>query len=378
MRSPRAILWLALPLLCAAGPRGESAAAKLVRQLGSDDFEARQKAEEALRKLGPAALPAVRAGLRSGDAEVRKRCQRILPRIERAWWRRRADAYSADRDGKRRHDLPLQATYEKLAGTSPGARKLFADAVRTNGALLQVVADDRSRGLADYKARCQEVYTAAYAPGGAAKLPAGDLVALLLASTALKETDSDWKDRRAGVAHLFGSQAFRTAVGDRETGAAFRRLLLAWVGSRPADDGVSHQCFLYFVQSANFKEGLPVVRRLIRERRANRVNVRAVGVAVLARVGGKDVAADLEKWWDDETVLIPFGDGPKGRLGDQALAASIRLAGKDPKEYGLRQLFLRIKGPGDMLWMAPVHWFASDADRRAALKKWKAEAGKRK
>ena len=124
------------------------------------------------------------------------------------------------------------------------------------------MADDRARGLADYRARCRKVYTAAYARGSG-KVPAGDLAALLLSSTALKE-NSDWKER-AGVAHLFGSRAFRAAVTDRKTGSALRRLLLAWAGSRPADDVVSHQCFLSFVQSAKFKEGLPAVRRLIRD-----------------------------------------------------------------------------------------------------------------
>ena len=55
----------------------------------------------------------------------------------------------------------------------------------------------------------------------------------------------------------------------------------------------------------NLKEGLPKVpARLIQDKEVQPVNVRATAVAVLAKVGGKEVAAELEKLWEDETNLI--------------------------------------------------------------------------
>jgi len=54
-----------------------------ISQLGSDtDFDTRIAAEEALDKLGPAAEPAIRSALTSGDAEVRYRANRLMRKLK--------------------------------------------------------------------------------------------------------------------------------------------------------------------------------------------------------------------------------------------------------------------------------------------------------
>src|SRR5690349_13816567 len=49
--------------------------AALVKQLGDDDFAAREKATEGLKALGARALPALRRALQDADPEVRRRAQ---------------------------------------------------------------------------------------------------------------------------------------------------------------------------------------------------------------------------------------------------------------------------------------------------------------
>src|SRR5262249_53064609 len=49
--------------------------AALVKQLGDDDFAAREKASDRLRALGTRALPALRRALQDADQEVRRRAQ---------------------------------------------------------------------------------------------------------------------------------------------------------------------------------------------------------------------------------------------------------------------------------------------------------------
>jgi hypothetical protein len=132
---------MALSALPAADPNPAEKAAALVKQLGSPRFAEREAAVKAPVKLGPAALPAVRAGLRSGEPEVKARCGQLLPQLEQADWALKSDAHLADHDGKGRHDLPLRETYEKLAGTDPAARKLYAEMLRTSGPLLRRMAD---------------------------------------------------------------------------------------------------------------------------------------------------------------------------------------------------------------------------------------------
>jgi hypothetical protein len=57
--------------------------ADLVRQLGSEDFEQRQKASAALVARGPLAVPFLRQAARSADAEVVRRARACLEEIDR-------------------------------------------------------------------------------------------------------------------------------------------------------------------------------------------------------------------------------------------------------------------------------------------------------
>jgi HEAT repeat protein len=54
---------------------------KLVKQLGADDFEEREAASKAIEKTGKAAVPALRGALKSKDAEVVTRADRLLLRL---------------------------------------------------------------------------------------------------------------------------------------------------------------------------------------------------------------------------------------------------------------------------------------------------------
>jgi hypothetical protein len=55
---------------------------KLIEQMGSDDFKERDKATKDLSAIGVPALEALRKAAKSDDAEVRKRAEEIIPKIE--------------------------------------------------------------------------------------------------------------------------------------------------------------------------------------------------------------------------------------------------------------------------------------------------------
>jgi hypothetical protein len=55
---------------------------RLIRQLGSDQFAEREAATQALDKVGAPALPALRSAIAGGDAEVRRRAERLMQNIE--------------------------------------------------------------------------------------------------------------------------------------------------------------------------------------------------------------------------------------------------------------------------------------------------------
>lgn len=82
--------------------------AKLVAKLGDDSWRVREEADKDLIELGPPALPELRKGLMSEDAEIRRRCVSIVATIEhREWWR----ATATTLNGK---DLSAEKTIEEI------------------------------------------------------------------------------------------------------------------------------------------------------------------------------------------------------------------------------------------------------------------------
>src|SRR5437868_14401065 len=60
----------------------EKEIARLIAQLGSSDFQERERAAERLVTIGPPALEPLRRAAAGKDAEVRSRAERLIARIE--------------------------------------------------------------------------------------------------------------------------------------------------------------------------------------------------------------------------------------------------------------------------------------------------------
>jgi hypothetical protein len=79
------IATLLIPALLLA-PQDEETTKKidaLIRDLGAEDFETREKASAELRKIGKPAVPALRKAAESEDAEVKMRAKAILEELEK-------------------------------------------------------------------------------------------------------------------------------------------------------------------------------------------------------------------------------------------------------------------------------------------------------
>jgi hypothetical protein len=74
---------IALPEVPAVRSGEKPDVAKLIRQLGSDEFDEREKAQRSLEALGEDDLPALRtAAKKTSDAEVRRRLEDVIAAIE--------------------------------------------------------------------------------------------------------------------------------------------------------------------------------------------------------------------------------------------------------------------------------------------------------
>ena len=86
--------------------------AKLIVQLGSDDFDEREKASADLEAVGDPAYAALHEALKSADEEVRKRAELLVGKIEKR--RESADALKPKRVHLVYKDVPLAEAVEDL------------------------------------------------------------------------------------------------------------------------------------------------------------------------------------------------------------------------------------------------------------------------
>jgi len=108
-------------------------AAKLVEQLGDDDFATRESAAKELSKLGLKAEAALKAGLRSDDPEVRARCATLLSEIRAA--ARKAALEDLVKNfnpaAEKQPDHPIWKRFKAIAGDTRASRDLFASILKT-------------------------------------------------------------------------------------------------------------------------------------------------------------------------------------------------------------------------------------------------------
>ncbi|MBO0697593.1 MAG: hypothetical protein J2P46_04300 [Zavarzinella sp.] len=354
-------------------------ATDLVKQLGHPRYATREAAGKQLIEMGPAAVPALLAGTKAIDEEVRNRSIAILPVAKAAEWKRRADAYLADADGKQRHDLPLLADWEKLVGKpDAGSRKLFADIVRTNGEFLDKVAGNRAGAPSEIAARVRNLHAQVKGPKGQIKADVADLAAVLFADSVVPPRRFDWS-ARPFAAQLLANPTFPEALDAKDTGPILRRLLIKWVEARPARDHMALQQFASLAQKKPFPEAAGPLAKMAKDRQADVLSVRLVAVQALAKVGGPEAASALADLVPDQTQA--FGGGTDDyRLGDSALAASVQMHGKRLADFGLTNT-VHIgfsTGDDDDAIMLQLHGFRTQDARAKAVEKWKKELVEKK
>ncbi|HKB06400.1 MAG TPA: HEAT repeat domain-containing protein, partial [Gemmataceae bacterium] len=363
------------------GTPGHQKAADLVKQLGHPRYATREAAAKELLKMGGPAIPALAAGTKAADEEVRTRSAALLPKVRAGEWKKRADAYLADVDGKQKHDLPLLAEFEKLTGPpTPASRKLFAEMVRANGELLHVAAATPDAAPAALRARCQTLTDNLQLAGKQLPGELGDLAAVYFVGGRVATANADW--RSAGdAAHLLANPTLGEAIGAAEVGPAVRRLLVRWAETRPKDDLVSQQHFALAVRNQPFPEAVQVLVKLAKSETASMLNVRAVSIDALSKIGDKDAKAALEGMMGDATTMFRgFAAGePDYRLGDCAFAARVAADKKNPADYGMAHQItfgLRFGAARGEIVRFTLRTFQTDEDRQKALKKWTAETKK--
>jgi len=387
MRSVLTLL-IAATIATAAPKPGEKGtpefdkAAELVKQLGHPRFAAREAAAKRLVEMGGAAVPALAAGTKSDDEEVRTRSTALLPQAKAAEWKRRADAYLADKGGKEKHDLPLLAEWEKLVEKpDAGSRKLFAEMIRTGGDLLETVAaNPKAAGPAAVE-RARLIRDRVQTSRGQLKAEPGELAGIffveVMATGSGPAAGPGRPSRSSSPAQLLANPTWPDALDAADMGPAVRKLLARWAGTRSVRDTMAQQQFALLAQKKPFPEAAPALAAVAKSKDADLLSVRLIAVQALGKVGGKEADATLTELIGDTASI--FGGPDEHRLGDSALAALVQMHGKKLADYGLtNNLGIGFAaGPGDDVVMLQLYGFHGTDARARAVKKWKDETSKK-
>jgi hypothetical protein len=177
----------------AAPPAPSAEPVALVRQLGAAAFADREAAARGLLRLGRSAAAALRAGLRSPDLEVRRRCAALLPAVLRTDEDRRLDAFLRDGPAKGGPPLPGWASLKEVAGGDVTARLLYAELYRDDRPLLDLLDKGPRQAGGQLGTRLQQVQQRLYRgnlaePAGAG-LRQGELAGLLAAFCCARSVD---------------------------------------------------------------------------------------------------------------------------------------------------------------------------------------------
>ncbi len=347
-------------------------AENLVRQLGDHSFAVREQASRELFRLGLAAKPALLAGARDADLEIRRRCRDLLPSILEADRRARLEAFLADKEGRHKHDLPGWERYRKVAGEDAPARELFAAMQRLDTGFLADTERNPEHASEHCALLCQQLYQKLYGNPWAPnrRLDAAEVAPLLLVAG---DSRTEMPPQlRSLVANFFYQPSIKEELS--AAGSPLRKLALAWM-ERQTDDDTACQQMFFMVGNLDLREGVDLALKVIREKKLKRAGL-ASALTTLGKLGGKDHAAALEAFLGDTTTLGNFAlNKERGttQVRDVALAMLVHLSGQDHRDYG----FVFSQSNPHLKFYPNFLGFRTDEQRAQAFARWKERSGRK-
>jgi hypothetical protein len=346
---------------------------ELVRRLGADDYQVRERASRELFQIGLPAKGALLDGARDADPEVRRRCRDLLPEILEADRQARLAAFIADKDGKETHDLPGWRRYRAIAGEDAAARKLFIDIQKADTGFLSDVDRDP-----DHAGRqCGELAQALFQKQlsrGVERVESAKLseIAPLLLVAADPKIEIPTQQRYL-IFNLLYQPSAQSSLRSCAS-SPFKRIVLAWMERQADDESALSQVF-YLVNNLEIREGLGFALRAIHDKKLKGLSL-ATAMTTVGKFGDKRHLSVLEAYLDDKTEIGNFNLGNlpgrgaiqgKTQVRDAALAMLVRLTKQSHKDYSFA---VSRTNNEHLLMYANFLGFNSDEERDRAFKKW--------
>jgi len=367
-------------------PPDPAKVAELVRNLGSGSYRLRETATRALARIGVPAKAELLKALESPDAEVRYRARLVLSEVLELDFKVRLEAFIEDVHGKHEHDLPGWQQFRDQVGDGPVARRLFADIVRSEPALLEAGELGGEYAGAAFEGRCQQIQEGMRVPGRQAErqVQVGTVAALLFVG-AQDKVDISMQSAMS-VTNFCYQQPFRQAIAGGDSAPVLKKLVGGWVRRDFASDSTAAYQTMMLALQFNVREGVEPALAMLKDGGGN-PHMRQYALLVVGKFGSTDDIQRLEPLLEDQAICaqqqiavpteIAKEDpaNPKAmknemmetQIRDVALAVIIHLSGQKPADFG----FQRVQPNSTVLFNTATLGFTSQELRSAALAQWR-------
>lgn len=393
-------------------------ARELVRKLGDPAFRKREAAAKELLAMGSNSLPALEASLHDPDAEIRERCQQLLPLAYEADMRWKIIQFGEDKLGQKNISLPGWKKFSQMAGTDEKARKFFTDMITSNVGLLQHVESDPKKAAQMYMSRCSDfgnqqanmvfvningIVQRQYQQPPQPKLH--EFAALLLVNSEPKVEDAvnngGGNNYYSNVGYLLYQPYIRTFLNDEKDGAIFKKVFMGWLDAqiepyltpskspnRMMSNNLTYA--MQAIQNNDLKEAVGFVEKVVGLKELQGY-WRGQAICTLAKFSEPKHIKLLEPLLKDETVITTINFGGVNnkpitvQVRDVALGITIHLKGEKPASFdfdGMKEG--RYGNMGNNVFYPYAFGFEDDTNRKSTFKKWdefvakKAKEGEKK
>ncbi len=341
---------------------------ELVQQLGDLRFSLRERATDRLIQLGAEAIPALEAGSRHRDREIRYRSERILTIVRKNDFQRRLEAFAADTRGDKDHGLPGWNSFRDSFGASPTARNLFVEMLRAEPALFQSLeagAQEAAFALENRTLQLQQ-----QSPQLTNEPPPfGSIAALLFVTTQPDVQPSDQASNYVLSSCFQGY--FDQAMTNGTHGDLVRRILGKAI--EQSHDWPAYTAIRLALRY-DMREGLqPALRTFEGGQNVNIVYIRQFAILAIGRFGDRSHTLVLEELLNDPTPCVPAQALNKQvtyetQLRDIALAVLWKIHGEDPRGHGFGD---RVQEDPQLVFHPSTLGFPGEEERQLALQEWR-------
>ncbi len=357
----------------------ETKIAKLIKQLGDDDYGEREAAYQALLEIGEPAVDQLRTNLRAPDSEVRFRIKRLIRVIELTGYEKRlakflngaASAESLGLSGWKRVSVTLGDT-KKTRQFFVNCQKRFPDAmtaIEKTPQKIETIFNEMARIEIDNKR-----YTAGFKSEPVQEA----LIFMMVMSEAAESAKARTLSMNSRISNWLQDEGFHDLANSKNANAMLLRAVKRWLSNAKTYDSMTARRMNIAINIGAKDESWRFAKILLDNKSATSASFKYQAILFVRNNGDKSHLKMIEPLIDNNSRATSIYQ-PNARkslevkLCDIALDCLITLNKKDHKDFGMIKLDTSSYSSTSLL---PQYGFEKDEQRKSAIKKWKESSNK--